>query len=245
MGSRPVWQQLKDLAEIDSRRKVKKSQILEIKDKIIEDKKIIPVLKSQIEEINKEFTDAKKEVDIQELNAKDLKDREQEKRKSLDSVKNQKQYAAIEKEIESITKESAEHDDALINAWHKLESAKNKKETEIAKIQEKINTAEKEIEEIESKKEELNKELEKINEEKKEMASTVPTEWFTKYETMSGKVSDPVVPVINSSCSACYYSVLPQDMGKLKKSALLPCRSCYRLLYYNKEEEKDTKKASY
>ena len=245
MGSRPVWQQLKDLAEIDSKKKSKKSQIEEVQNKIEEDRKIIPVLQKKIDEINKEYINAKKEVDIQELNAKDLKDCEQEKRKALDSVKNQKQYIAIEKELEAISKEVSEHDNALINAWHKLESAKNKKETEISKIQEKIDSAKKEIQEIELKVDELNKDIEKINKEKKELASSVPTEWFTKYEKMSGKVSDPVVPVINSCCSACYYSVLPQDVGKLKKGSLLMCRSCYRLLYYNKEEEHDTKKANY
>ena len=131
MGSRPIWQQLKDLAEIDSRRKSKKSQIDEINNKIEEDRKIIPVLQKKIDEINKEHTDAKKEVDIQELNAKDLKEREQEKRKSFDLVKNQKQYTAIEKELGILSKEATEQEATLINAWHKLENTKKKEETEI------------------------------------------------------------------------------------------------------------------
>jgi predicted nucleic acid-binding Zn-ribbon protein len=78
-----------------------------------------------------------------------------------------------------------------------------------------------------------------------EQAKTVPQEWLTKYQRMRAKVADPLVPVMNTSCSACFYSIPPQDLNRLKKNALLLCRSCYRLLYYDKEEEKDSESDSF
>jgi predicted nucleic acid-binding Zn-ribbon protein len=62
---------------------------------------------------------------------------------------------------------------------------------------------------------------------------------------MKGSVPDPIVPVISECCSACYYSVLHQDMVKLKRSGVLLCRSCYRFLYYDENEQKDLKKATF
>ena len=62
---------------------------------------------------------------------------------------------------------------------------------------------------------------------------------------MRRKVADPIVPVLGASCSACYYAILRQDLTKLKKSGVLPCRNCYRFLYYDIEEENDAKKESF
>jgi predicted nucleic acid-binding Zn-ribbon protein len=62
---------------------------------------------------------------------------------------------------------------------------------------------------------------------------------------MKHNVPDPIVPVLNECCSACFYAVLYQDMVKLKKAELLPCRNCYRFLYYDEEEQQDTQQASY
>ena len=70
-------------------------------------------------------------------------------------------------------------------------------------------------------------------------------EWLNKYERMIHRVSDPIVPVMEESCSACYYAILRQDLQKLKKSGVLPCRNCYRLLYYDEKEEEESKKESF
>ncbi len=77
-----------------------------------------------------------------------------------------------------------------------------------------------------------------LNEERKSISDKIPADWLAKYERMKHNVDDPIVPVINGSCSACYYTVLYQDLLKLKKSGVLPCRNCYRFLYYDEDEEK-------
>lgn len=59
----------------------------------------------------------------------------------------------------------------------------------------------------------------------------VPAEWLEKYATMRARVTDPVVPVINGDCSACFYQVSTQDMQQLRHRKLLQCKDCFRLLY--------------
>ena len=91
----------------------------------------------------------------------------------------------------------------------------------------------------------LQEESKVVQVEKEKHEATIPDEWLAKYQRMRNKVQNPIVPVINKSCSACYYSVPPQDMMRLKNRALLYCRSCYRLLYHDQEEENDLQKASF
>jgi predicted nucleic acid-binding Zn-ribbon protein len=50
---------------------------------------------------------------------------------------------------------------------------------------------------------------------------------------MKNKVPDPIVPLKNGTCSSCFYPVLPQEILRIKRNALLHCMSCYRLLYYD------------
>jgi predicted nucleic acid-binding Zn-ribbon protein len=238
-------QNLKSLLALDQKRESIISESKNLKQKIEVDKQMIPELQKSISELKHETIEAKKHVDLQELNAKDLREREKSRRAALDNVKNQKEYVAVEKELSNVTQQLSEQEDALEKAWHSLDLAKKKEESETVTLKQKIETLQNEIKKEEETIKKLNEDLEKINEEKSEYEKDVPQEWLKKYNRMREKVSDPIVPVMNTSCSACYYSIPPQDMNRLKKNVLLLCRSCYRLLYYNQEEEKDLKDESF
>ena len=67
-------------------------------------------------------------------------------------------------------------------------------------------------------------------------SQTLPDEWLGKYEHMRGRVADPVVPVQQDSCSACFYSISSRDLQTLKQGDLLQCKDCYRFLYYKSDE---------
>lgn len=70
----------------------------------------------------------------------------------------------------------------------------------------------------------------------------VPDEWLEKYSMMRMRVADPVVPVLNTSCSACFYTVTEQGMQQLSRNQLLQCKECYRFLYLEQKDENEVKK---
>ena len=59
---------------------------------------------------------------------------------------------------------------------------------------------------------------------------------------MRGKVSNPVVHVYKDSCSACFYLIASRDLQLLKQNELLPCKDCYRFLYFDNEKDIKDKK---
>ena len=54
---------------------------------------------------------------------------------------------------------------------------------------------------------------------------------------MRERVSDPVVPILQGGCSACFYKTPEQDLILLKRNKLLQCKNCYRFLFFEKEAE--------
>lgn len=259
MAAAPLWQQLIQLAELDKKQATVQSQVAKIEKEIAQDQQMLPELERTIAELKQAVHDAKKHVDHQELNAKTLKEQEENKRKALDEVTNEKMYAALEKEIASISQELLEQDDLLMKAWHALDQAKQKLAGS-AELEAKMVTLKNDAAEKAKGIAALQEQIDAVEQEKAAFigggtsgggntsggdSGTIPEEWLAKYNRMKTRVADPVVPVINTSCSSCFYSVPPQDMNRLKNQALLPCRSCYRYLYYNREVEEETKEASF
>lgn len=66
---------------------------------------------------------------------------------------------------------------------------------------------------------------------RKPLEKGVPEEWLERYAMMRSRVSDPVVPVKDGLCSACFHQILAQDMILLRRNKLLQCKECYRFLY--------------
>jgi uncharacterized protein len=245
MVAQPLWRGLKTLSEIDLQRKEISEKIEKLEAQIKEEKSIIPELHQVLEDLKREKVDARKAVDAEELRSEDIQSRESLKKKTLDQVKNDKAYKAMEKEIKNLSERRHEQDSVLLKAWHHFEevtgvlvTTTEKNEQRIAQLEEKLKSHDEQLNE-------QGKVLAGLDSRWNEKMVGIPNEWLERYKRMHSHVDDPVIPVLGSSCSSCYYSVPPQDMFRLKKSDIVSCRNCYRLLYYDKETEQDAKSESF
>ncbi len=245
MAELSLWQRLKNLVVLDAKSEKIQDDIKLLEEQIKEEKLILPQLQEKIAGLKQAKHDAKKNVDMQELHAEELKNRDTAKRDALENVKNQKEFASVEKEIASLAQQIAEQDDLVVKAWHNLETAEKSAKTEIEQLDEKIEQLEKTASQEEEKITVFKQELIDLEEQKKERAKDVPSDWLERYTHMRERVPDPIVPVLRESCSSCYYAVPPQDLARLKREAVLPCRSCYRFLYFDTMEEKESETPSF
>lgn len=245
MIGQSLWKNLKNLVSLDKQIEEINSKI-SVAEKLVEkDQKTIPEIRLFLEKIQKEYLAEKGNVAQQELTAKELRDAEAVKKELLDKTTNQKEQKAAEKEYKNVLQKRMEQDDILIKTWHHLgekekqiDKEKAEKEESIKKLQEGIDVQKKLVEDLHVKKNDLEqKRLDAIK--------NIPHEWLEKYENMRHRVQDPIVPAIDNACSACYYTVLRQDLNQLKKAGVLPCRNCYRFLYYDEDEQKNLKKETY
>jgi len=164
------------------------------------------------------FLQLQKNIDALELQAKSLEQGEKNKRERLDYIKNQQEYKAIEHEMEHVRKERLNLENLITELWYQLEIAKNDYEKDKNQIAQKESQL---VVDIQTKEALIKNAMQKLDElqiQRPLVSGKIPEEWLLKYERMKHSVADPIVSVINGNCSACYYSVLYQDLLRLKKS---------------------------
>jgi uncharacterized protein len=189
------------------------------------------LLNKTLDEMKLHVYDLKKHVDSQELLMKSLDYQESEKKNRLESISSQKEYSAIKSEITKINEQQREAENELISAWDALELAQKKLNSHEVVVRNKLDEFVQIKTTIEQKIEATLLTLDDLYTQRKVFRAAVPEELLDNYEHMRGLVSNAVVPVIQGSCSACFYAVPAQDLGALKRGKLLPCKSCYRILF--------------
>ena len=186
---------------------------------------------AEIDALKQTVHDAQKAVHEKELDAKKLDTREADIKKKLDDIENAKQYVALKKELESVQTKQRTHEEAVISAWNHLETAERtlqqKKDAllvHIAQIDQSIVQAQQEAQELQH-------DIDADTAARPQVVSHVNQDWLEKYTNMHGRVTNPVVEVVQGICTGCFYAVPHQDLVRLKNKALLQCNSCYRFLY--------------
>jgi len=214
-----------------------------LEDEIEQEKKDVQNLKqsqadflAQFDIAKKRMQDAKKEVSKAELEMKELEGREREEKLRLEGVKNQKEYRSVQKEIEALKKKQHDYEETLLIAWNKFESAKNEHDVQKSECETKIKEINSEIEQKQGKQGALLEDLKRRKAERELKVKSIPEEWLEKYVLMRSRVSNPVVPVIDGNCTACFYNLPPQDLLELKRNKMLQCKGCYRFLYVGSSE---------
>jgi predicted nucleic acid-binding Zn-ribbon protein len=181
---------------------------------------------------------AQKDVDTAELEMKSLDAKEKEKKYRLENVTNHKEYQSLKAEIDVLQEKQVALEKQLLQAWHSLELAQKAYEQ---KQQESV----KQLADVKEQKSmhassmaTLQKQIDEQRALRPEKEKQVPAEWLEKYAAMRSHVADPVVPVNNGICSACFYKVSDQDLIQLRRNKLLQCKDCYRFLYIESPENK-------
>lgn len=190
----------------------------------------------QLEQNSLKKRDVKKQLDGQALLVKELQDKEQHQQEVVEGVSSTKELEAASKELQYLKLERNAQEQKMVQHITKLEIAEKEYnalqlafEADVAKVNEQI-TVEK------AALCELRQQIETLQKNRSKLLDTVPAEWMDVYENMRGRVKDPVVQVLQDSCSACFSLISSRDLQALRQHDLLQCKDCYRFLYY--EEKK-------
>jgi predicted nucleic acid-binding Zn-ribbon protein len=186
------------------------------------------------EQIQAQVRDLRKQVDAQELEMKSLDAQEKAKRTQLDTVRDARSYESLEKEVNHLKHAQHESEKVLLGLWNKVETTQ--KEFERVQQQDSVElaTISQEHADVLAKIETLQAEFNAIEHDRPAKKEFVPEEWLEQYESMRSRIDDPVVPEEDGTCSGCFATINGQDILRLRRKALLTCKSCYRLLYQPK-----------
>ncbi len=173
----------------------------------------------------------KKTVDEKERYMKDLDEKEKALKERSGLVSGDREYKSIKKESEILRAKQYDFEQELLQAWDQYEICKKQtaeKETTLDEqeeiLQRELNTLDEQIVKNET-------EIKELEMQRPEYEKSVPAEWLSKYCRMRSSVANPVVPVESGSCSACFGAASQHELNALSNYEILPCRSCFRLVY--------------
>lgn len=232
-----AWKNLKNLVVFDNELNILEKALADAHQEIALSNNLIQQLTNKLI-VSKEFYNAqKKKVDLAELEAKNLKIQEEHAKHILEQATNAKEFKAITKELKELEGQLIEQEDILITTWDTLDKAQKALVIDQAYFDTKIQELTTAIQVREFDILEFQKKIDLHHTHRTDFIRIIPKETFDQYERMRHHVADPIVPVVQNSCSICFYNILFQDLSKLKKSDLVLCKSCYRFLYYEAPEE--------
>jgi predicted nucleic acid-binding Zn-ribbon protein len=198
------------------------------------------VLQTSLENAKLHLHEVRKEVDVKEREMADLDEQEKRKKERLENATSQREYESLKHEIEAIKKKQHGLEEGLVAVWRAFEIAQKETEEKKTFCVQRSAQLDVVIQEIMKKIEVIDAKIEELLGVRSQKEEGIPGEWLEKYASMRLKVSNPVVPVQNGSCSACFYQVSQKDLAELRKNKLIVCRDCFRLLYL----ERPSKEAS-
>lgn len=225
-----------DLVAFDQSLSELESSISSVKNKIDTFQLELQKLENSLVEKEEEQKKFKKQLDLQELEVKSLQEKEQRQTEIVEKATNSREYDAAHHELEALKESRDKHEQKLMQLWNVHEQI----EKAIAEVKEHKKAKEEDIKNCIAEEndilQKLKKDFEAKSEERNAKLAVVPDEWISLYNHMRGRVTNPVVPVAQESCSACFYIISSKDLQTLKQGELVQCKDCYRFLYDNASE---------
>ncbi|AWV90215.1 zinc ribbon domain-containing protein [Bradymonas sediminis] len=228
---------LRELQRIDLQFDELEAQKSEIQQKLEENRGFLEKLIDDLDRQKQEFEDVRnlrrqKKADIEEV--RESLAASQEKLKSIGS---QKEFNAVEVEIEVFkkkleqTQEEAIHLDEVIET---VETSVEEKEEKIVQLREGIAA---EVAEGEQQLADIDDVLEKRRNRQEAARSEVQKHVLRKYDFIrSRRPGLAVVAAKNGHCEGCYMALPPQQFIEIQRGDTFDiCPSCQRILYYWEE----------
>lgn len=190
-------------------------------------------LETELNKYMQEVADLRKEYRTMELDIQMNNERIKKSENTLRSVKTNREYQAILKEIEDQKTKIAILEDTMLERLEKIDDAeksvKKKKEEQKLLYQE----AEKEKARIEQEQKRGEETLSELMAAREEILKTVDVNLHKKYLIIKNRMgATVVVPVKNYVCFGCNLNIPPQMYNELQqKDDLAFCPHCQRMIY--------------
>jgi len=246
MTTRYMWSELKKLVIIDQRINKLKKQFAALRKKQKTEQAKLPELETVIADLATKSRNAQKLIDKYELDLKQLKTEEEQKKDLLEKTTRPKEYMALEKELAALETSVSEREEKLIKLWDERDALVDQHTTQEAALTEEKARLKDLVVSIEKEKDEIEKQLPALEAKWNEQSKHVPPELCKSYAEIRDRVDNPIVPIVSNSCSICFNALLYQDLSALSKQSIIRCRGCYRFLFLSEDVEstKDTKEKS-
>jgi len=201
----------------------------------------IQEIENRFRERNAEYVSVKERHDAAETDRKartiELKDLEETYRKFMDSlmqVKNQREYAAVLKEIDAVKARRGEHEEAVLKDMEEIEGLASDLQGRASHIEVERAQVESERTQVEAEVEAARNVIERCEADRARIEQELPAALVATIRRIEGgRRGIFLVKVERELCQACHVRVRPQVYQEIKQAAKIhTCSNCRRVLYH-------------
>ena len=197
----------------------------------------IQAIKSESQQAAAKVHDLRKQVDGFELELKVVDEAQKDKKFKLAQARSPKEFFSLEHEIQELEAQRLRLDDQGLTFLTSLEDAQKALDLLLAQEPERLRELQNQLDTLTQRLTHVQELESAYREQRKKDEAFVSEELLAKYKQMKERVTNPVVPIIKGSCSACFYAVKRSDLTAAQQGGLPTCADCYRLLYTSQQSE--------
>jgi len=230
---------LVDLQECDSQLVKLSTKKVDLPGKIQALEDAFEVFKESVAQNKKKYDELKKSHADCEVQIKKNNETVGKTKERLLEVKNNKEYQAMLKEIETAEKTRGEIETQIITLIDEMDklSVLVKKDEETLKQATQKHEEEKKI--IENDLNTVDADTASWNQKREDLQKSIPADLLSRYEKIRKRNNGVgVISVWKSVCNGCHMNIPPQMYNELQRSTeLLSCPNCNRIMYFEDQEK--------
>jgi predicted nucleic acid-binding Zn-ribbon protein len=227
------------LQECDSQLVKLSSKKIKLPEKICKMEEDFQIYKENVEQNKRKYDELKAQRAECESTVKKLSEGMIKTKERLLEVKNNKEYQAMLKEIETSEKTRGDIESRIIALMEEMDklSVLVKKDEETLKQAENNHEKEKKI--IEDDLSAVDADTVTWTEKRAVLQKSIPADLLAQYERVKKRNNGVgVIPVWKAVCKGCHMNIPPQLYNELQRSNdLLSCPNCNRIMYFQNQEE--------
>jgi predicted nucleic acid-binding Zn-ribbon protein len=184
--------------------------------------------------IKEQFEALQQDQSIRSGELTDLEAQQEKYKDGLMEVKNQREYAAMLKEIDVVKAEIAGHEDAILKNMEALEKTKGELATHEEHIQKERVDVEKQRTGVQTAAARAAKQVAALTKERNAIETKLPDGLNRSVARLEASRQGVFLAKSeNGTCLSCFVRIRPQVFQEIKASAKLHnCENCRRFLYY-------------
>lgn len=198
-------------------------------------------IEQQFRERNAEYVAVQDQNDELELDQrtrsgelKTLEELRDKYKASLMEVKNQREYSAMLKEIDTVKAEISAHEEAILKDMEAIETLKGELETHAEHIKQERKQVEIDRDEVNTAAETARGKIESLVAERGTIESELPTPLRSRIALLeTSRQGVFLTKADNGTCLSCFVRVRPQAFQEVRTcTAVHTCSNCRRFLYF-------------
>ncbi|MGY4707042.1 zinc ribbon domain-containing protein [Candidatus Bipolaricaulota sp. J31] len=142
-----------------------------------------------------------------------------------------KEMEYLREQVEFLKSRIDEVEEEAIRLMDEVEEDERRLQEEKKAHEERLARLKREKSEVEEKISALQREIQELKDKREAAIGEIPAHLRSHYERLREMYPDPVVPIVNGTCSGCHLNISQTTVDRARQGEVVTCDNCSRFLY--------------